>query len=78
MLVLVYTCQNATLLEITCHGSTVIASKAVERLRENQQHTYECQHCLTTDIQNILFDRRGFAEYQSGQSWLVSENAHDS
>ena len=25
MLVCVYTCQNATLLEITCHGSNIIA-----------------------------------------------------
>ena len=27
-------------------------------------------------MQYSIFDGRGFAEYQSGRSWSVSENAH--
>ena len=41
-------------------------------------HAYACQHCLTTEMRNGLFDGHGFAEHQSGWSWSVSENAHNS
>ena len=37
-------------------------------------HTYARQHCLTIGMRNNrCFDRRGFAEHQPVQSWLISE-----
>ena len=41
-------------------------------------HTYACQICLTTGMRNSHYGGRGFAEHQSGQSWSVSVNAHNS
>ena len=41
-------------------------------------HTNACQHCLTTDMCNSVFDGQGLAEHHF--SWLrsVSENAYNS
>ena len=45
---------------------------------DQSSHTYACQHCLITGTRNIIYDVREFAENQSGRSWSVSENAHNS
>ena len=57
MLVLVYTCQNATLLEITCHGSYA-SSKCSDnpghmhrltRVFTACTHRYEPQHVISNN-----------------------------
>ena len=39
-------------------------------------HTYACQHALTTDMWNHVFDGWGFAEYQPSLLWSVCGNPH--
>ena len=47
MLVLVYTCQNATLLEITCHGSFLQnTERCVKKKNSKLAGYYVCLSCL--------------------------------
>ena len=50
MLVLIYTCQNTTLLEITCHGSFDIFVKSIHKMCQIARLL-----CLRTSVSPLVF-----------------------
>ena len=60
MLVCVYTCQNATLLEITCQGSSLVQYTISTSIKHNRMSWLQYSDCYDVHVNYIRFVRYSF------------------